>query len=244
MDLLVVVPAVRHLAQRSREVPSLDLRGHREPDLAGRVRRDRRVRIRDRREDVLRRVAQLADEREVQPEAFSLTAAVSTRSEGVRDELEVRLLEEGGGGTDGVGRVGDDGIVCAGVFCEELEAVANVYSDARIREQRSHVRKILLGDSHNGLCTYCEFCFLYTRSRTHFINVAKDYSLDRVVLQDLPNDASVTSTDDKDFFRVGMARKREVCDHFLVAIWINKLNSRSEVHMHKCTHENSSRSVH
>lgn len=50
------------------------------------------------------------------------------------------------------------------------------------------------------------------------VNVAQDDFLDLVVLQDLPNDATITASDDQDFFRIRVTREREMCDHFLIPI--------------------------
>jgi hypothetical protein len=54
--------------------------------------------------------------------------------EGVVRELEVRLFEQRGGVYDGVGRVGEDSVVCGRVVREELEAVADVHADVRERD--------------------------------------------------------------------------------------------------------------
>lgn len=51
------------------------------------------------------------------------------------EKLEVRFLEEGLGGTDGVGGVGDDDVVGGFVFLKEFEAISNVNGYARVGEK-------------------------------------------------------------------------------------------------------------
>ena len=50
------------------------------------------------------------------------------------------------------------------------------------------------------------------------VDVAQDDFLDRVMLQDLPDDAAIAASDDQNFFRVWVTREREVCDHLLIPI--------------------------
>lgn len=50
------------------------------------------------------------------------------------------------------------------------------------------------------------------------VNIAQDNFLDRVVLQDLPDDAAIAATDDEHFFGVGVARERKMGDHLLISI--------------------------
>lgn len=53
---------------------------------------------------------------------------------------------------------------------------------------------------------------------THLVNVAEDSLLDAIVLDNLAEHASVTTTNDQDLLRVGMRIHGEMCDHLLVAI--------------------------
>lgn len=50
------------------------------------------------------------------------------------------------------------------------------------------------------------------------VNVAQDNFLNRVVLQDLPDDAAIAASDDEHFFWVGVAREREMGDQLLIPI--------------------------
>jgi hypothetical protein len=76
---------------------------------------------------------------------------VTSRSEGVVKELEVRFLEEGSSGTDGIRGVGDDDIVRRGVLRQELEAIPDMYNDLWVREQSGHVGEELFGDTDHSL---------------------------------------------------------------------------------------------
>ena len=59
---------------------------------------------------------------------------MTSRVKGVVKELEVRFLEEGSSGTDGIRGVGDDDIVRRGVFRQELEAIPDMHKDFWVRE--------------------------------------------------------------------------------------------------------------
>lgn len=50
------------------------------------------------------------------------------------------------------------------------------------------------------------------------VDVAQDNFLNRVVLQDLPDDAAIAASDDEHFFWVGVAREREMGDQLLIPI--------------------------
>lgn len=85
------------------------------------------------------------------PLAFSLRGDGPSRCEGVVEELEVRFLEKRLGGANGVGRVGDDDVVCRFVLLQELEPISDVNRDARIGEEGGHVGEVLLGDTDDSL---------------------------------------------------------------------------------------------
>lgn len=85
------------------------------------------------------------------PEALALGGDVSPWGEGVVQELEIRFLEEGLGGSDGVGGVGDDDVVGGFVICEEFEAVANVDGYFWGGEEGGHVWEVHFGYADDGL---------------------------------------------------------------------------------------------
>lgn len=120
-------------------------------------------------------------------------------TESVVEELEVRLLEQALGRAIRVGGVGDDDIKLALLLVEELEAVANVGLDGRVLVANSHTREVLLGETDDSL-----------------VNVAEDGLLDRLVLDNLTEDTTVTTTNDKNLLGVGVRHHGEVGDHLLV----------------------------
>jgi len=119
--------------------------------------------------------------------------------QGIVEELEVVLLEQGLGGAVGVGRVGDDDVELVLVVVEELEAVADVDLDLGVVEADGHVGEVLLGETDDGL-----------------VNVAENGLLDAVVLDNLSEDTAITTTNDKNLLGVGVRVHGEVGDHLLV----------------------------
>lgn len=139
VDVLVVVAGRGDGAHGLAEVPAVGLGADEEADLARGVRRDRGEGVLGDGEEFADGRDELLDEREVEPEALGLGGDVSAGGERGVEELEVGLLEERLGGTDGVRRVGDDDVVGGGVLGEELEAVADVDGDAGVVEEGGHV---------------------------------------------------------------------------------------------------------
>ena len=120
-------------------------------------------------------------------------------TEGVVQELEVRLLEEALSGTLGVGAVSDDNIELVLAGLEELEAVTDVSLSVGVLEANAHAGEVLLGDTDDGL-----------------IDVTQDGLLNGLVLDDLTEDTTVTTTDDEDLLGVGVGVHGQVSDHLLV----------------------------
>lgn len=129
----------------------------------------------------------------------TLSSNDTTLAEGIVKKLEVRLLEEALSGTLGVRRVGDDDVEAVLVVVEELEAIANVDGALGVGQTSSHLGEELLGDAGDGL-----------------VNVAEDSLIDDVVLDDLTEDTTVTTTNDKNLLGVGVRVHGEVGDHLLV----------------------------
>jgi hypothetical protein len=120
-------------------------------------------------------------------------------TEGIVQELEVRLLEEALSRTLGVRAVSDDDVELVLAGLEELEAVTDVGLSVGVLEANAHAREVLLGDTDDGL-----------------INVAQDGLLDGLVLDDLTEDTTVTTTNDEDLLGVGVSVHSQVGDHLLV----------------------------
>jgi len=132
-------------------------------------------------------------------EHTTLSSNDTALTESVVEELEVALLEESLGGTIGVGGVGDDDVELVLVVVEELEAIANVGLGLGVLEADGHALEVLLGETDNSL-----------------VNVAESGLLNTVVLDDLTEDTTVTTTNDKDLLGVGVGVEGEVGNHLLV----------------------------
>ena len=148
----------------------------------------------------------------MEPEAFSLGRDGSTGLERFLEELEVGLLEEGGGGSDGVGGIGDDYVEFGLLVLEELESISNVYGDSGIGESGGHVREIELGHSGNG-----------------FVDIAEDGRFDGGMLEDLSKDSTISTPDDEDGDGVRVRSEREMSDHFCFETMRQSLCSSSGI---------------
>lgn len=117
----------------------------------------------------------------------------------VVEELEVALLEESLGGTIGIGGVGDDDVELVLVVVEELEAIADVGLGLGVVEATGHGGEVLLGETDDSL-----------------VDVAEGSLLNTVVLDNLTEDTTVTTADDKNLLGVGVGVEGEVGNHLLV----------------------------
>ena len=151
MYIFVVVNGVGDLPHGSFEVPLLTLSADHETDLATGVSRDGSEGIFGNSVYFSGGLFQLLDQRSMQPEAFGLSGYVTSGIKGVVKEPEVRFLEEGSSGTDGIRRVGDDDIIRRGVFRQELEAIPNMHKDFWVREQFRHMGEEPFGDTDHSL---------------------------------------------------------------------------------------------
>jgi hypothetical protein len=132
-------------------------------------------------------------------EHTTLSSNDTALTESVVEELEIALLEESLSRTIGVGGVGDDDVELVLVVVEELDAIADVGLGLGVVEAASHGREVLLGETDNSL-----------------VNVAEGGLLDTVVLDNLTENTTVTTANDKDLLGVGMGVEGEVSDHLLV----------------------------
>lgn len=124
----------------------------------------------------------------------------TTLAEGAAQQLKVWLLEESLGGALWVAGVGDDDIELILLVLEELEAVADDSLGLGVVEANGHAGEVLLGEANDSL-----------------VDVAKDSLLNTVVLDDLTEDTTVTTTDNEDVLGVGVGVHSKVCNHLLVA---------------------------
>lgn len=132
-------------------------------------------------------------------EHTTLSSDDTALTESVVEELEVALLEESLGGTIGVGGVGDDDVELVLVVVEELEAIANVGLGLGVVEATGHGGEVLLGETDDSL-----------------VNVAEGGLLDTVVLDDLTENTTIATTNDKNLLGVGVGVEGKVSNHLLV----------------------------
>jgi hypothetical protein len=85
------------------------------------------------------------------------------------------------------------------VLGQELEPVTDKDGNLGVLEDGRHVREVLLRDPDDGL-----------------VDITERNVLDRVVLEDLSNNSTVTSTDDEDVLGVRVRSHGQVGDHLLV----------------------------
>ena len=85
----------------------------------------------------------------------------------------------------------DDNIELSSLVAEVLEAISDMDCDSGIIETSGHVRQKSLGHSGYGL-----------------VNIDQGSCFDAWVFQDLPQNATIPSTDDKDVLWIGMRVER------------------------------------
>lgn len=190
MDMLVVVPELvgRQLPHGllRRLVP---LAEDGEADLAARVSGDRRVGVLGVLEHLLGLNHQALDDVHVQPQAFGLRGGDTAGAKGLLDGLVEGLLEEELGGTDGIRGVDDDDIELALALVHELDAITDVNGHAGIVVADRGGGQVLLG-----------------RLDHYLVNLADGDLLHRIVLGDLTEDTTVTTTDHHDLYRTITSR--------------------------------------
>lgn len=169
----------------------------------------------DRWEELLASFPQLLDQRQVEPQAFSLSRQVSSLLQSILQQLEIWSLEQSLGGSDGIRRIGDDDIVLVLVLGKELESITNVDSDSRVLVAFGHVGEPLLGYSDNGLLV--SSCLAW-RKTADLVNVDQGDFLNRLVFQGLSNNTSITTTNDQDRLGVRVRSDRDMSDHLLVPV--------------------------
>lgn len=125
----------------------------------------------------------------------------TTLAQSAAQQLKVWCLEESLGGTLWVAGVGDDNVELVLLVLEELEAIADDGLGLGVVEADGHARKVLLGETNDSL-----------------VNVAENGLLDTVVLDNLAEDTTITTTNDENVLGVGVRVHGEVSDHLLVAV--------------------------
>lgn len=137
------------------------------------------------------------------------------------EKLEVGFLEEALGGALGIGRVGNNDVEAILVVVEKLEAVANLDLGLGVAEALGHIGEVLLRKANDGLQGCVRMILLLVVQglhilSIHLVNVAKSSLFDTVVLDNLAENTTVSTTNDKNLLRVGVGVHGEVGDHLLV----------------------------
>lgn len=216
MDLLgvvsvdLVVLLVRERSQGSLDVGIGILGANHETNLTRGVGGDGSVSVLNNGEDLLAGLLEVRDDLEMEPNALALSGDDTLLSEGLVKKHKVGLLEERLGGTLGVRRVSDDDIKGVLVLSKELETIANVDSDTGVVESSSHLREELLGNTGHSL-----------------VNVTKNSLLDASVLDDLTENTTITTANDKDLLGIRVRVKSKMSNHLLVSelVTLGGLNS-------------------
>jgi len=87
----------------------------------------------------------------MQPKRLSLSGERTSLLERLLHQGEVRSLEERSGGSNGIGRIGDDDVEGVLNGREVLESIGDVNGDLGVGKNVGHAGKVELGDSGDGL---------------------------------------------------------------------------------------------
>jgi len=152
-------------------------------------------------EDLTASLLEGRDELEMQPLVLrTLRGDHTTIPQGVMEELEVWLLEKSFGRTFGVTGIGDDDVEFVLAIGEVLEAIRNMNLDLVVVEAGSHPRKEFLRETDDTL-----------------VNINQNGFLDTFMLDNLPENTTITSSNDQYLLRVGMRHHGKMSDHLLVS---------------------------
>mmetsp|Transcript_23864 Transcript_23864/g.40829 ORF Transcript_23864/g.40829 Transcript_23864/m.40829 type:complete len:295 (+) Transcript_23864:981-1865(+) len=184
-------------------LPTSRLLPNHKPNLSTRITRYGTIRIlhgiKQRRDGLHERL----DEIDMQPHAFALRTDNAPLSQTIVHGLIKRCFEKNARRSNGIGRIGNNDIERRLIFFHELRTVPDVDGHARIVESAGHEGEVLLGDADDVL-----------------VEFANDDFFDGGVTGNFAEDASVASSDDEDFFGVGMGVEGDVGHHFLIAAFI------------------------
>jgi hypothetical protein len=197
----LVVLLIRERSQGSLDVGIGILGANHETNLTRGVGGDGSVGILSNGEDLLASLLKVLDDLEMEPNVLSLSGDDTLLSEGFVKKLKVGLLEERLGGALRVRRVSDNDIKGVLVLSKELETIANVDSDTGVVKASSHTREELLGNTGDSL-----------------VNVTKNGLLDTSVLDDLTEDTTITTTNNKDLLGIRVRVQSKMSNHLLVTI--------------------------
>jgi len=147
----------------------------------------------------------LGDELNILPHGLALSGNLTTSLESSSKIRVERALEESSGGTNGIGSISNDNIKLAKVL-RALDVLRSITADELhllVVPGVSDLREVLLGAVNN-----------------HLVDLADVNLLDRLVLEDLADDTTVTTTDNQDSLGVRVREERDVSDGLLVSHFI------------------------
>lgn len=134
--------------------------------------------------------------------------------ESSEEQLEVWLLEQALGRSLWVGRVGDNDIELVLVIVQELESISNVDLDLGVLVADGHSWEVFLGKTDDGLkvlATCIPVCSL-----SYLINVAQNSLLNTLMLDDLSQNTSISTTNNQNLLWRWVGVHGQVGDHLLV----------------------------
>mmetsp|Transcript_7555 Transcript_7555/g.11375 ORF Transcript_7555/g.11375 Transcript_7555/m.11375 type:complete len:233 (+) Transcript_7555:98-796(+) len=193
------------------------LSGNTVPNLSRRVGGDGGVRVAHLREESTSLTEEFGDELQVQPHAFSLGANNTFIRESISQKGEKFQRKQGLSRTFvGVRRVNHDDIKVALHFLQILKPISNHNADTFVIPPNKKLGEELLGFLNDNL-----------------VNLAQNNFFDILVLDQLRNHSSVSSSNDQNSLGVGVSHHRGMSNHFLVRklIPFSQLNSTIQ-HQH------------
>jgi len=132
------------------------------------------------------------------------------------EQLEIWLLEQALCWSLWVRRVGNDDIECVFEILQILETISNVNFHLGVLEANGHSGEVFLGETDDSLHIRSAHGARHEAIQTDLVNVAQGGLLNTVVLDDLTQNTSITTTNDQDLLGVWVRVHCQVGDHLLV----------------------------
>lgn len=135
--------------------------------------------------------------------------------ESIEEELEVWLLEQSFSWPFWIRRIGDDNVELVLVIIEEFKAISNVDLDLGVLVADGHAWEVLLGQTDDSL-RRCQLSALLRVLLSYLVDITQDSLLNTVVLDDLAQNTSITTTNNENLLGSRVGVHRQVGDHLLV----------------------------
>jgi hypothetical protein len=111
-------------------------------------------------------------------------------------------------------RVGNDDIKLILVIIQELESVSNMNLNLRMLITNGHSRKVLLGETDDSLRRLAGE--IRNARYSYLINIAENSLFHTIMLDDFPQNTSITATNDQNLLWAWVREHSQMCNHFLV----------------------------